>query len=108
MDDGQPDQGQLDGDPMTPLLESRNWQGLPSATRMGVETVEDHRHTDEEHLEHYLVFYLPRADGRSIFRVLHAAGDGYNLCAIESDKPRPQDPKRELWASETQSSPTTM
>jgi toxin ParE1/3/4 len=35
--------------------------------------------------ENYLVFYLPRADGVSIVRVLHAARDWWSLFGVEAD-----------------------
>ena len=35
--------------------------------------------------ENYLVFYLPRADGVSIVRVLHAARDWWSLFGIKAD-----------------------
>ena len=35
--------------------------------------------------ENYLVFYLPRADGVSIVRVLHAARDWWSLRGIKDD-----------------------
>lgn len=35
--------------------------------------------------ENYLVFYLPRPDGVSIIRVLHAASDWWDLFGVETD-----------------------
>jgi len=37
--------------------------------------------------EHYLIFYLPRPDGVSIVRVLHAATDWWRLLGIDSKNP---------------------
>ncbi|MBK1705098.1 type II toxin-antitoxin system RelE/ParE family toxin [Halochromatium glycolicum] len=35
--------------------------------------------------EKYLVFYLPRPDGMSVIRVLHASRDWWGLFGIETD-----------------------
>ncbi len=34
--------------------------------------------------ENYLIFYLPRTDGVSILRVLHAARDWWSLLGVEA------------------------
>jgi toxin ParE1/3/4 len=35
--------------------------------------------------EHHLIFYLPRPDGVSILRVVHAAQDWWSLLGIEAE-----------------------
>jgi toxin ParE1/3/4 len=52
--------------------------------------------------ENYLVFYLPRADGVSVVRILHAARDWRSLFGVQADSPALRARLRVLHARQQQ------